>query len=375
MSAQRTARIVSQSCVACRRILVAVVLVCALMGWATAASALGSDTKAFWGPLTFNGRSAFPIYHDLGVRIFEMSLDWRTTATRRPQHPLNPRDPAYRWPAAINVAIRQAAQYHMRILLQVNKTPGWANGHRAGKWAPRRPVDLANFLAAAAHRYPSVHLWMIWGEPSRRPNFAPLTPAPPGAQTLSPKQAAAPHRYAQMLDAAYGALKQVNSGNLVIGGDTYTTGDISTREWIENLRLPNGRPPRMDLYGHNPFSFRAPDLANPPSPDDEVDFSDLGRLSRLVNRNLASRGHHIRLFLSEWTIPTSPGDIQFNFWVDPSVAAQWIADAFKIARTHAFIYALGWVNLADDLPGQGTRGGLLEHNGQPKPGYYAFKAG
>ena len=182
-----------------------------------------------------------------------------------------------------------------------------------------------------------------------------------------------------MLDASYAALKAVSRRNLVIGGNTYTTGDIDTSQWIENLRLPNGRPPRMDLYGHNPFSFRAPNLANPPSPDGEVDFSDLGRLSRLVDRNLAPRGHHIRLFLSEWTIPTAPDaahchDSEFNICTTPKVQAQWITDAWRIVRHHSFIYALGWIHVYDDPPG-GSLGGLLYYHGHPKPGFYAFKAG
>ena len=340
-----------------------------------AAGAGPSDAKAFWGPLGVNGASSFPIYHDLGVGIFEMPLSWADVTIRRPRHARDPRDPAYRWPGEIDSALAQAAPYKMRILLQVIHTPRWANGGRPQNWAPTHPSDLADFLTAAARRYPAVHLWMIWGEPDRAPNFEPLTPARPGLRRLSKKQQVAPHRYAQMLEASYGALKRVSPRNLVIGGNTFTTGDITTREWIENLRLPNGHPPRMDLYGHNPFCVRAPDLSNPPSRRDGVDFSDLSRLSRLVDRNLAPRGHHIRLYLSEWTLPTSPGDIHFSFWVDPVVQAQWITDAWRIVRHHRFIYALAWINLKDDPAGQGTRGGLLDENGKPKPGYYAFKAG
>jgi hypothetical protein len=45
-------------------------------------------------------------------------------------------------------------------------------------------------------------------------------------------------------------------------------------QWIENLRLPDGRPPRLDMYGHDPFSLHAPNLSNPPSLDRQIDFSD-----------------------------------------------------------------------------------------------------
>jgi hypothetical protein len=349
----------------------------ALVTLAVAApAALGAnpDKKAFWGPLTVNGRSAFPIYHDLGVGIYEMDLPWATTAPTRPLDPSNPNDPAYHWAPEIAYALQQAAIFHMRILLQVDAAPAWANGgHATTNYPPLHPDDLAHFLTAAALHYSSVHLWMIWGEPNRRPNWAPLVPAPPLARKLTPAQAAAPHLYARMVDASYGALKAVSKRNLVIAGNTYTTGDISTRLWIENLVLPNGRRPRMDLYGHNPFSFRAPNLRNPPSPDGEVDFSDLGRLSKLVNSVLAAPHQRIKLFLSEWMIPTAPDD-ELNIYVTRAVQAQWITDAWRIVRRSSFIYALGWIHLQDDPPG-GSESGLLTVNGRPKPGYYAWKAG
>jgi len=347
-----------------------------LMFAAGAPAALGShpDRKAIWGPLTVKGKSEFPVYRNLGVGIYEMSLSWVSVAPTRPKNPRDAKDPGYRWGAGVSYAIQQAARYHMRILLQVSQTPSWANGGRAANYPPAHPVDLANFMAAAAHRYHSVRLWMIWGEPNRKPNWATLVGAPPRARTLNAAQAAAPHLYARMLDASFGALKSASRQNLVIGGDTYTTGDISTPMWIKYLRLPNGKPPRMDLYGHNPFSFRAPNLGNPPSADNEFDFSDLLRLSRLVKRQLSPSRHVIKLFLSEWTIPTAASDSEFNYYVTPAVQAEWIRDAWRIVRRSRFIYALGWVHLYDDLSG-GSAGGLLYQDGTPKPGYYAFRAG
>ena len=260
----------------------------------------------------------------------------------------------------------------MRVALQIIGAPRWANGGHGWNWAPRKPQDFADFATAAARRFPGVHLWMIWGEPSRANNFLPLTPAKPYAK-LDAAQAGAPHRYARMLDAAYSALKHVSSKNLVIGGMTYTTGDISTQQWIENMRLPNGKAPRLDLYGHNPFSFRDPNLANPPVALQSVDFSDLGRLAKVVDKNLGRPTNpHPRLFLSEWTIPTFIDD-EFNFFTTPAVQAKWITDGLTIARRWSRIYAVGWIHLYDDPPVTG--GGLLMADGTKKPGYYAWKSG
>jgi hypothetical protein len=165
----------------------------------------------------------------------------------------------------------------------------------------------------------------------------------------------------------------VSRSNLVIGGMTYTTGEISPQQWIENLKLPDGKPPRMDMYGHNPFSYRDPNLANPPSGEQNIDFSDLGRLSQLVDRYLGRpRRKRIELFVSEWTVPTAI-DQEFNFYVDQSVQARWIADALRIGRQLKSLYAIGWIHLYDEPPT--SYGGLLTAAGAKKPGYFAWKAG
>jgi hypothetical protein len=256
----------------------------------------------------------------------------------------------------------------MRVLIQLIDTPSWTSGHRDPVWAPRKPSDFAAFATAAARRYPSVHLWMIWGEPTKLGNFKPLVAARPGA-ALDRAQQRAPHLYARLLDAAYGALKRASPNNLVIGGSTYTTGAIDPLQWIQNLRLPDGRPPRMDMYAHNPFSDTPPSFSAPATPFDAVQFSDLPELAGWIDRYLHPR---LPIFLSEWTIPTQP-DEQFNFWVDPNTAAAWITKALELARSWHRIYALGWINVYDDPPL--SYGGLLTAGGTPKPGFAAFAHG
>jgi hypothetical protein len=324
--------------------------------------------KAIWGPAVHNGVSLFPTYRKLGVTIYEDDLDWNVVAPTRPLAMTDPNDPAYHWPSEVTTAVAQAARYHISVTLQLRNTPGWANAGKPTNWAPINPKDFAAFATAAARRYPGVHLWMIWGEPSRQPSFMPLVPAKPGAR-LDAAQQEAPHMYARLLDAAYGALKKVSTKNIVIGGCTYTTGDIDTLQWIENMRMPDGRPPRLDLYAHNPFSFREPNFANPPSPQANVDFSDLKRLEHDLDLHLRPG---LKLFLSEWTVPTKV-DQEFNFYVKPPVQARWITDALRLARGDPRIYALGWIHLYDDGPT--TYGGLIEADGQHKPGFAAWAKG
>ena len=342
------------------------------------ADARYSAKKAIWGPAYVNGVSQFPRYKDLGVGVYEDRIRWDAVAPTRPSHPRDPNDPAYRWPAETTQAVTEAGQNGIKVALMLIGAPGWANGGHTWQWAPKRERDYADFAYAASRRYPGVKLWMIWGEPSSRTNFRPLLPSRPGGP-LTRAQAAAPRRYARLLEAAYQSLKQASRVNQVIGGMTYTTGSISTWQWVAYMRLPNGQPPHLDMYGHNPFSFRHPDFRLGPSCCDSADFSDLVRLGGAIDNNLR-RGprRRIPLFLSEFTLPTGP-DREFNFWLDRETQAAWIRDVLKIVRRSTRIRALGWIHLQDEPPrpdgGPRIRGGLLNYRGEPKPGYAAFKDG
>jgi hypothetical protein len=322
--------------------------------------------KAIWGPATSR---SFAVYRDLGVSIYQTSMVWPDVAPTRPADPRDPGDPAYRWPEAMDRAVRLARASHMRISVELTGSPGWANGGRAQNVAPARPADFADFAAAAARRYPSIHLWAIWGEPVRRANFD------------AGDEARAPGAYARILDAAYAALKGVDPRNLVIGGDTETIGDVSPYDWIRHLRLPDGRPPRMDLFGHNPFSLREPAPNGTPLGHGHADFSNLGLLEGWLDRFLRGRAAgpaRLPLFLLEYTAPTDHPNDEFNFWVDRSAQARWLAAALRIVRGDPRIAALAWISLYDDPPrpdGREADKGLLTLDGGRKPAYGVFKRG
>lgn len=352
----------------------------ALAVCASGASAAPSVKKAIWGPASVNGVSQFPIYHDLGAGIYQTTVNWSNVAPTRPRQPTDPRDPAYKWPEQVTYAVHEAARYHMRVSIQLIFAPRWANGGHSANYAPRRVHDFNAFALATARRYRSVHTWMIWGEPSRAANFSPLTPERRN-HPLDRRQAQAPHRYAQILDSAYSTLKRANRHNIIIGGNTFFTGDISPYNWIRNLRLPNGRAPRMDLYGHNPFGVRKPDLRKRPYGYGFADFSDLDTLAGWLDRYLRPQmpGHpRLKLFLSEYTAPTDHANYEFNFWVDRRTQADWLTAGLHIARRWSRIYTMGWIGLHDQQPNathDEVNFGLIDANGNRKPSYYAYRRG
>ncbi len=331
-----------------------------------------------WGPVTLNGQSQFPIYRDLGVGIYQYPVWWDQVAPRRPSRPGDPSDPAYRWPAELDLAVSESRRYGMSVSVMLIGAPPWANGGRSRRWAPRRPLDFANFAAAASRRYPGVKHWMIWGEPTRQVTFAQVRPERRG-RGLTRVQRRAPRLYARMLDAAYVKLKRVSRRDVVIGGNTYTNGHISPRNFIRYLRLPNGRRPRMDLWGHNPFTARRPDLRKPPLGLGRADFSDLDTLTGWLDRWQRRRGRpRLRLFLSEFVLPTDHASHEFNFWVTRQTQASFLASALRITRRWRRIYTLGWIGLYDDPPrpqGDEVNRGLIDIHGRHKPAYRVFKNG
>jgi hypothetical protein len=321
--------------------------------------------KMIWGPVAMpDGSSAFPVYHKLGVQVLEMQLSWAETAPTRPANPTSPSDPAYVWPQALQEAVSEAAQYKIELAVMVKGAPAWANGGRDPSWAPNNAADYANFMQAASRRYPSVHYWMIWGEPTRSGNFNPMPPNSP----------VGPKRYALLLEAAYGALKSVSPSNVVIGGMTYTVGLVSAPDFIRWMRLPDGAPPRLDYYGHNPYSTRFPKLEAPYAPG----VRDIDDIETLHDELAAAYRHRPggtpKLWLSEFSISSDKPSRAFDYFVSRPVQAKWVTAAFKLVDSVPYVAGLGWYELLDEpstVPGYLTEG-LLTANGTPKPAFSAY---
>jgi hypothetical protein len=346
------------------RVLLAAAVLLGAMALASPAPASATLLKGFWGiRQDANGKSSFPVYKDLGVNVVQIQLRWNDAA---PIPPINPRDPksaGYQWPSDVTSAVSQAKKYHMRVAIMIIYSPSWASGSTNPASPPTSPKSLADFAYAASRKYSYAHLWMIWGETNANLQWTP--------------QGGAPQYYSQVLDAAYGQLKKRDKHNLVIGGNTFTAGDTKPFDWVRQMRLPNGKPPRMDLFGHNPFANRKPDLRNPQERPNYADFSDLKRFGKTVDKSLGTKSHrHIQLFLSEWCEPTAPGDSEFAWWLTYKQQADWLKAGFKIAKSIG-AYMLGWIHLDDVVTPSGytSYSGLRDRSGHKKPAYSVFRHG
>ncbi len=364
--------------------LLAALLAATLAAPAAADAAKPRRKKAMWGPVRVDGVSQFPIYRELGVGIFQYTLHWNDVAPTRPANPREPADPAYRWPQELDFALAEARRYGIKLSILLIATPKWANGGKPPNFVPFKDADFANFAEAAARRYSGVRHWMIWGEPIRYPNFFLHYKNRRQQKTNSPLtrlQRRDVQKYARLLDAAYGRLKRVNRRNLVIGGNTTTVGDFyGPLNWIKHLKLPNGKPPRMDLFGHNPFTSRTPDLRKDQLRPGTADFSDLDLLAKWLDRYLhrSGRNRKLPIFISEFTAPTDVPSYEFPFHVTRELQARWLKAGFRIARRWPRIYTLGWIGLRDTgarQNGKESRTGLIDAQGRRKPAFNAFRRG
>ena len=329
--------------------------------------------KSMWGPpVGPDGKSIFPTLKDLGVGLYGIQARWDEIApATKPLLPTNPLDPAYQWPQYLTDAVTEANANGIQVQILIMGTPPWANGGKSWEYVPDNIQDYGDFATAIAKKYPTVHHWMIWGEPNRSPNFKPSTPATKPTGKLNAAQQVAPRNYAQLLESAYKALKAESPSNKVIGGNTYTAAgkdDINTYQWAQNMKLPDGSRPHMDMWGHNPWGFTEPDFKDPPGRRGTVTFSDLQRLVKVLDKSFP--GQRLKLFLAEWGVPSGRKDKDLGYGLSNKEANKWINTAFRLTRTYKRIYTLGWVHLFDN-PRNTT--GLFTQTGQIKPTYKTYK--
>lgn len=332
-------------------------LIPALLIAPVSADAAVSRKKAIWGPVEIEGISQFPTYKDLGAGIYMTRLEWDKVAVFKPDDGKDPVDTGYDWPAEIDTAIDEAKRNGMDVALTVTGTPEWANGEKEPRFAPTQPQDYADFLTAAAKRYPAIHLWVIWDGPTQAENFQPVSAS----------------RYARLLDGAYAALKARSKLNKVVGGNSYTTGKITPQKWISALKLANGKRPRMDFYGHDASSGRRPDIKAKPLSGGRADLSDVDTLTDWVRDAFGNK----RLFLTRFTLPTNR-NWRYDFRVTPSAQASWMTASFRIARSQSSVYTLAYNGLLDEDPrGDNTevKSGLIDGDGVKRRAYSAYKKG
>jgi hypothetical protein len=316
------------------------------------------------------GHTIFPELRALGTRVWSGGLSWAQSAPTRPADASSPGDPAYRWPASLSRVLSDARKNGIEPILNVSGFPAWSNGGRSAQWAPSRPGDFANFMAAAVRKYPQVRRWILISEPGSLYNLLPQ----------GGKGRTAPRLYARLLDAAYGAMHKARPSVVVIGGGVHPYGlnDENTTApdtFIANMVLPNGRRPRLDLFAVNPYTERPLDLALPKRPL-RVDFDDLDWLSRRLDQLWPKR--RLKIFVDEFGWNTEHEALGWLYYVPRKKQAADLRKAYALAARFGRVDTMCWYQLYDAPPDRNSTqwlnwtSGLRTWDGVRKPAWRAF---
>src|SRR3954447_10321056 len=155
-----------------------------------------------------------------GASVIHTTANWPQIAPKRPTRASNGNDPKYRL-ADLDELVANAAQNGVRVMININGTPRWANGGKTPNHMPKRLSDLRTFSRMLADRYDGRHghgnvrLWSVWNEPNLQLFLTPQ---------FSGKKIVSTANYAKLYKAAYAGIKAGNPAAQVAIGEASTLG-------------------------------------------------------------------------------------------------------------------------------------------------------
>lgn len=352
---------------------------------------IGANATAAQKQATYAGMQA------IDGSVIRIGVEWATIAPGGSSPPAgfrasDPGDSQYRW-AALDAAIRSAAEHHYRVILVFADAPGWAEGPgpvrpyvSPGSWDPN-PNDFASFVHAVAVRYsgsfpdplrpraslPRVSYWEPWNEPNIPGYFS------------------APHpidAYRTLLDRAYAVLKAIHRNNLVVLGGlapvSPVPGSTPPLDFGADLlclhRAGDGFSPNhscrqradFDIFGMHPYSLEATPTEPAYKPGDVLvaNMDEVAALVQAANRfhtAVPTSGH--KIWVTEFAWPTNPPDSELG---DPQpTAARYVAySMYEMWKSGVSLVI--WLYALDEDDAELPGAGLYLASGQPKLTLQAF---
>jgi hypothetical protein len=339
------------------------------------------DTQEALGDQAQFGRTL----SNLRPQVVRIMLAWGGAygvARERPDRGTNPEDPAYEWGYYDRAALSAQAR-GVQVLFTIYATPWWANGYRDQNVAPQNFTRLREFAYAAAMRYsgtyqrpdgvvlPRVSLWTAWNEPNIPLGLKPQWRKIGGRWVIQSAR-----DYARICNAIYDGIHlTLLRGEQVACGVTTARGNNApgTRRPsvapIGFLRAMKDAGLRtMDAYAHHPYSGD-PKLAPGAQPKNPRAIT-LGNISKLIAEVTRLYGPK-PIWVTEYGYETSPPDRVFG--VGWERQAEYMRDAYGIARRNPRIEMFLWFLARDEERATGWQSGMVSAAGRRKPSFYEFQ--
>jgi Cellulase (glycosyl hydrolase family 5) len=308
-----------------------------------------------------------------GASILHVTADWSAIAPTEPADPLSGNDPAYKL-ADLDQLVRNAGRYGFQVMINISRTPSWANGGQAPNHPPTNLNDLTEFAHMLAARYNGapnrglVLRWSIWNEPNLG-IF--LTPQFVNGKIVSPAE------YVKLYMAGYKGIKAGDKKALVAAGETSNQGrnkplsaandSVAPATFAHMVSQIDPKLP-FDAWATHPYPTR-PTL--PPTQKvsyPNVTLTTIDKFGASLQQWFHRR---VPIWITEYaeqTLPQHPigGGVSY---------AQQASDAklaLKMAAASPYVEMFVWFTFRDS-PGT-WQSGLETSTGVKKPSYAAFSA-
>ena len=263
----------------------------------------------------------------------------------------------------------------MRVMININGTPKWANGGKTPNHMPKRLSDLTTFSRMLADRYDGSHghgnvrLWSVWNEPNLQLFLTPQ---------FSGKKIVSTANYAKLYKAAYAGIKAGNKAAQVAIGETSNLGrdkpigiggqgqSVAPGTFARLLAQQKGL--KFTAWATHPYPTR-PNM----KPLQKVRYPNVTlallpqfelNLKKLFHRN-------VPVWITEYGHQSKAG-AAVRRHLRAAVGVRE-AGPCRVARADKNVQMFIWFTFRDS-PGNAWKSGLEKTNGAHKSSYAAFSA-
>jgi polysaccharide biosynthesis protein PslG len=289
----------------------------------SAPSTIGIADSSLYGMSQQDIDTTLDMLQAMGVEDVRVYIPWVYTEPLRGQ---------YNW-APIDAIMNAAKARNMGVLAMANSTPVWAGtaGSFPGAKTPD-PVAYANFMTQVATRYGNtISAYEVWNEVNCVCFYDPVSPA----------------SYAQLLQAAYPAIKAVDPTATVIAaglGSVFTFGGITMNpvDYVNGMYAA-GAKGFFDALAFHPYqeTLKFTDGAGVP-------LSPLTQIQNIYDLMVANGDGALKIWITEYGVPTDH--------VTEQTQAEYIKDLIDAWQSMSFGGPLFIYTTRDGQPGSGYFG-------------------
>jgi len=304
-----------------------------------------------------------------GASVIHTTANWPGLAPTKPANPLNGDDPAYKL-NDLDDLVFTSGLHGMRVMIDINGTPKWANGGKGPNVMPKKLSDLTAFSRMLATRYDgrhghgSVALYAVWNEPNLQLFLTPQ---------FSGKKIVGPANYAKLYKAAYAGIKGANPLAKVAAGETSARGRDKPLKGVSDTIAPGTfakllgkvKGLKFDAWAHHPYPT-SPNL--PPMQKVRYPNVTLSTLKQFEATLKSSFHRTVPVWITEYGHETKPAE---KHGVTLAQQAAYAKQALNFAKADPNVQMFIWFVFRDSA-GNPWQSGMYSQSGAQKPVFDTF---